>query len=189
MQKIKFAAIVFCLPVFLITKVPAQQKIKFTDFDPLAGYWKGSLTYLDYSSGKPYSMPANLLVSAHKEKQQLVFYNIYPGEPKANSTDTVTVLQDGKMLNNETVASVTRFKNGVIKIITNYKAVDGNDNKPALIRLTYAFTKQTFTIVKDVLFDGTANWIKRHQYSYKKKGALPITDIKTPSPGPNKTAQ
>ena len=32
------------------------------DLKQLTGFWKGTLTYLDYSSGKPYTMPANLEV-------------------------------------------------------------------------------------------------------------------------------
>jgi hypothetical protein len=47
----------------LFTKIcTAQKSFKNLqkDFAKLSGTWGGSLTYVDYSTGKPYTMPANL---------------------------------------------------------------------------------------------------------------------------------
>ena len=71
----------------------------------LLGDWKGRLTYLDYQSNKPYTMPADLIVTQLPNGYQLVFSNIYPNEPKANNHDTLTLREGGKMIDNEVVMS------------------------------------------------------------------------------------
>ncbi|MEO5942700.1 MAG: hypothetical protein ABIP30_15405 [Ferruginibacter sp.] len=45
---------------FLIIINCNAQKTSVRDFDKLVGSWEGSLTYLDYSSGKPYTMSADI---------------------------------------------------------------------------------------------------------------------------------
>ncbi|MFX5622751.1 hypothetical protein ABTE00_21585, partial [Acinetobacter baumannii] len=39
-------------------------RIQKNDTRIFEGKWVGSLTYLDYTSGKPYTMPADLIVTA-----------------------------------------------------------------------------------------------------------------------------
>lgn len=134
----------------------------------LLGDWKGSLTYLDYKSGKPYNMPADLTVR-QLSNDKLVFSNIYPNEPNANSNDTVTLADGGKMINNEVVKSKKILQNGNTEIITEYEGSDGNDNKPAIIRHTYTLSKLTYVVRKDVQFKGQADWVKRYEYSYNRK--------------------
>ena len=56
----------------------------------MIGKWTGSLTYLDYSSGKSFSMPANVEISESGTKN-LIFDYKYPNEPKANVADTITI--------------------------------------------------------------------------------------------------
>ncbi|RYG06800.1 MAG: hypothetical protein EOO07_28575 [Chitinophagaceae bacterium] len=135
---------------------------------PLIGEWHGSLTYLDYSSGKPYTMPANIQIRLSNNAKDLIIANIYPNEPKANSVDTLKISGNGKMINRETITSVYNLKSGSKQIITEYNGKDGNDNKPAVIRHTYTFDKNRYSNQKDVQFDGEKTWIKRHEYSYTK---------------------
>ena len=49
----------------------AQDTVVADDLAPLLGEWKGSLTYVDYSSNKPYTMPANLTVKQGKSNIQM----------------------------------------------------------------------------------------------------------------------
>ena len=61
------------------------QPVSVKDFKPAFGKWKGTLTYLDYTSGKPYTMPCNIKVSKDgSNAQQLILAFEYPNEPKAN---------------------------------------------------------------------------------------------------------
>ena len=134
----------------------------------LLGDWKGSLTYLDYKSGKPYSMPADLKVWQLSDNK-LVFSNIYPNEPNANDNDTVTLANEGRMINNEVVTSKSILQNGNTEIITEYEGIDGNDQRPALIRHTYTVGKLTYVVRKDVQFKGQVEWVKRNEYSYSRQ--------------------
>ena len=57
---------------------------------------------------------------------------------------------------------------GYVQIITEVNGKDGNDNKNALLRKTYTFNKNSFTTRKDIMFEGTTEWIKRHEYIYTR---------------------
>lgn len=139
------------------------------DFNRLVGSWQGSLTYLDYSSGKPYTMAAVIEIKKVIKTNQFVFSNIYPNELSANSIDTIVISTDGKYIDKETVKSRRKLANGDIEIITEESGKDGNDNKPAIFRHTYSFGTTTYSNKKDVQFIGNTKWINRHIYSYSKK--------------------
>ncbi len=165
--------IIFTIIVpFFITIFPIfaqKNKISAKDFDVLVGSWKGTLTYLDYSSGKPYTMPADIEVKKNKKDKSFVIDNIYPDEPKANSSYTMVISQDGKLIDKESVKSRRKLDDGNLEIITEKTEKDGNDNKPAIIRHTYIVGKNIFSKRKEILFEGTKEWIKRHEYNYTKK--------------------
>jgi hypothetical protein len=162
-------AIVICLLNIASAYSQTSSKVTVKDFQRLIGDWKGTLTYLDYSSNKPYTMPADISISQSGKSKIFFFSNIYPNEPKANSTDTIKISKNGRMINNETVKSKRKLKNGNTKITMEYSGLDGNDKKPAIIRITYNFGKTTFTKTKEVQFEGQEEWIKRHEYSYTRK--------------------
>lgn len=137
------------------------------DFKNSIGQWKGTLTYLDYTSGKPFSMPAELQISQIGKSSRYLFAIQYPDEPQANGNDTLVISADGKQIDGENV--VTKVKHGGYTIITTEQTgKDGNEQKEALIRHVYTIGKTVFVIRKDVQFTGTTEWIKRHEYSYTK---------------------
>lgn len=145
-----------------------QPKVRMKDLQPLTGSWKGTLTYLDYSSNKPYTMRADLDIKPLEGKPAFIFSNLYPNEPKANSLDTMIIAGKGAIMDGGTLTSKRKLPNGNIEIVTEKIAKDGNDNKPATIRMTYNIGKTSFTNVKDVRFEGQRVWIKRHEYSYTR---------------------
>ena len=155
----------------IITNSNAQNKSKTSvkDFEKLVGSWQGTLTYLDYSSGKPFTMSADLDIKRIGKINKFSFSNIYPKEKNANSVDTVTISKDGKYVDKKLVKSRHKFPNGDIEIITEELGIDGNDNKQATIRQTYTFGKTSFISRKDVQFLGEKDWINRHEYSYNRK--------------------
>lgn len=138
------------------------------DFKPLLGCWQGSLTYLDYKSGKPYTMPANLTVAQMGSTNSLSFANVYPNEQSANGTDTITLSAGGRQLNKETVKQKRKAKDGSLRIITEASGTDGNDNQPATFRFTYFIGKGEYWRKKEVRFTGTKKWTERHRYSYRR---------------------
>lgn len=140
------------------------------DFKRLTKFWEGTLTYLDYSSGEAYSMPANVLITHIPQSTSFIFKHTYPNESSANSTDTIIISTDGSLIDSETVISRKKLKKGTIEIITEEIGIDGNDNRQATFRHTYLISKKIFTIRKEVQFTGETNWIKRHEYSYSNQG-------------------
>ncbi len=138
------------------------------DLAMLCGSWKGSLTYLDYRSGKPYTMPANTIISTIPNSNHLLEEMIYPDEPKANGKDTLLVNAGFTSFDGYTIVSRKSLADGSVEIVTKHNGQDGNDNKDAIIRKTYTIGKNKFINRKDVQFVGTTEWIKRNEYSYTK---------------------
>ena len=139
------------------------------DFTAAIGAWKGTLTYLDYKTGKPYTMPANFLVSINaKNDQQVIFNYQYPDEPKANASDTLTIKENGTLFDEATVTLKKINADGSIQIETERNGIDGNDNKKAVIKHVYLIGSKQFINRKEVKFDGEQNWIKRNEYSFSR---------------------
>ena len=137
------------------------------DFVSAEGYWKGTLTYLDYSSGKPYSMPASITLSTNKTGE-IYFSFVYPDEPKANSKDTLKITKNGLEFDGATVTSKMRKEDGSLIIITDRDGFDGNDNKKAVIRHVYTIGNTIFNNRKEVKFEGTDKWILRNEYAFTR---------------------
>ena len=157
----------FCTISFFILflNVAKSQVIKMDDLQFLINDWKGTLTYIDYKSGKPYTMPAE--ISFKKlSANELLAQQIYPDEPKANSVDTFVIGKLGKFFNDNKIIKVEHLPNNGIEITTQVKGKDGNDNKPALLKHIYTITEHTFTNRKEVKFIGSKNWQLRNEYKF-----------------------
>jgi hypothetical protein len=164
-----FLLMFLILSCFSLNNSKRSDKIHLKDFFPLVGNWEGQLTYLDYSSGKPYTMPANCEIKILKKQKQILVYSIYPDEMEANSVDTIRLSNDGIFLNKEKLVSKTLNSDNELIIVTEESGQDGNDNLNATFHHTYTISNSKFSIRKDVQFIGTSEWIKRHEYVYVKK--------------------
>ena len=143
-----------------------SERISAEDLKIILGKWTGNLTYIDYSSNKPYTMPADVEVKQGKNEKQLLLFFTYPNEPNANSKDKIKISEDGKLLNKKAVTSKLKMTNGDIQITTGYKGKD--NNKEASIRNIYTMGEERFIIRKDVKFKNSEDWIKRNEYSFKR---------------------
>jgi hypothetical protein len=158
----KFSCILFPIAFAFATSVSVK------DFKPAYGKWTGTITYLDYTSGKPFAMPANVKISKNnKDAQQLIFAFEYPQEPKANGNDTLVISQDGMMIDDTKVVS-KESKDGGLQIISEKDGVDGNENKKALIRYIYRISKKSFVKRKEVKFDGKDKFILRNEFKMSR---------------------
>ncbi|HMS33398.1 MAG TPA: hypothetical protein PKC91_04860 [Ignavibacteria bacterium] len=128
--------------------------------------WTGKLTYLDYSSNKLVSIPAEVTVLNAEDSDAFIFINGYPDEPKANNTDTVRIEENGKKFGNETVTERISETDGILKIITSEEGMD--NDKPAVIRHTYIISSTGFTIIKDVRYEGENNFINRNTCLFER---------------------
>lgn len=170
MQKIKTQlAILLAVCSFTICTAQKKSNLVLKDFESLTGSWQGSLTYLDYTSGKPYTMPADVAIKRLGKTTQFSFSNTYPKEQGANSVDTIIISNDGLYIDKELMKSRKVTGNGDVEIVTTEKGKEGNDNKPATFRYTYIIGKTRYRKTKEVQFEGETGWIKRHEYSYVRK--------------------
>lgn len=144
----------------------AQNSVTPADLEPLLGEWTGSLTYVDYSSNKPYTMPANLTVSQGKSEHQVSLMYTYPNEPKANSKGKIKISDQGKKLNNEMIVSREVLADGSVQVTTSYKGKD--NNKEAMIKGVYVLGKAICVIRKEVKYDNSENWLKRNEYTFER---------------------
>jgi len=155
------------LLLFISMNIIAQEKVLSEDIKMIIGNWQGTITYLDYQSNKPFSMPANLEVKAGKDQFNLILNYMYPNEPKANSSDKIKVDKSGSRINKKEVVSRKVLENDIIEIQTLDDGKD--DNKDALIRYTYFIGASSFIIRKEVQFDNNSDWIKRSEYNFLKQ--------------------
>lgn len=160
----KFTCLFILFVAFVAFKAD-KINMSVKDFKPVLGKWKGTLTYLDYKSGKPYTMPANVIIFGNvTNTNQLIVGYIYPNEPKANSNDTLTI--ERTMINKARVVSKKTLPNKTVEIITEIQGVDGNNNNSAILKHTYIVGKNVFSVRKEVQFDGDTTWIQRNIYSF-----------------------
>ena len=66
--------------------------------------------------------------------------------------------------NAEVLAFIKKEADGAFTLVTEIAGEDGNDQKKAILRHTYSLNSNTFSVVKDVKFEGTYKWIKRNEY-------------------------
>lgn len=154
----------------LCSPVAWSQSPRLLPQDPalFCGQWTGRLTYLDYTTGKPYTMPAQTKIQFLDNKKGLQVQMIYPNEPKANSTDTLLLDPTGKSWDGDKLIQRKTLANGDVEIIIEREGRDGNDNLPATIRRTITIGPKTYITRKDVRFTGSQTWIQRHEYRYAK---------------------
>lgn len=143
-----------------------QGMIAPDDFKTIIGSWEGELTYQDYQTNQPYTMPANLEVRQGKSMNKFILSNSYPNEPKANGAYKLKTTRKGELLNKKIVTSRKVLGSGLIEIITEHR---GKDNrKRALIRNTYLIGKKRLIIRKEVQFEKIGVWKKRSEYKYTR---------------------
>ncbi|MDH3267675.1 MAG: hypothetical protein OEM46_02355 [Ignavibacteria bacterium] len=163
-KMIFFSAVLFCL--FSRYNSSAQTTISSADFKPLIGSWSGTLTYLDYQNGEPFSMPVELRIVQIEETNKFTFYFSFPDEPQANSEETFSISDGGTMLNGEPIISKRLLEDGNLEIVT--ESMGTNDDQPATIRQTYIIGGDVFVTRKDVQFTGQKEWLNRNEFNFKK---------------------
>ena len=151
--------------VLFLSCVVSGQAVAEKDLKMLeGGTWVGTLTYLDYGSGKKTEIKSNLNV-AEKSDGVWTFEYVYPDEPKANGSSEVALANGGKTFNGQAVTSKQR-RDGTLEIVTTK---DGDDNsKKAVFRYSYSISKNAFSIRKEVQYVGGSEWFERNIYSWNR---------------------
>lgn len=163
-----FAAVFLTVTCFFGFVVADAPKVADKDLRLLVGQqWAGTLTYMDYRSNKKISIPSNLTVTQSMEdKLSWVFEYQYPDEPKANGKKVVTISRDGRIFNGERVIERTKPASDTLRIVTEKEGED-NDRR-ALFRYTYLLGAKSFSIKKEVRYEGETGFFERNEYSWKR---------------------
>jgi len=145
-----------------------EPRLSAADFQVLTGaQWIGTLTYVDYRTNKRVSIASNLKVSQSKgDEQAWIFEYQYPDEPKANSQETVTISENGTVINGERVVERANLAGQGLRFVTEKSGLD--NNKKALFRYTYTISATNFSIKKEVRYEGAQEFIERNQYVWKR---------------------
>ena len=157
--------ILFANPV-QAQSVTLENKTTISDFHSLSGKWKGQLTYLDYNSNKPVSIPANTLFEMVSDSSfdQFIYYT---DEPHKNADSRYIIRENGTVLNEMKLVERKEEK-GKLLLVFEYRGPDGNDNRMATMQRVMELTGIELTITKMVKFDGEENYIQRHQYRFTR---------------------
>ena len=165
MKSITAALIV---PAFLTLSAHAGEAegLSLSDLSVVAGTdWTGSLTYLNYQPPfEDVTIPANLEVEATDTGLKLAY--IYPDEPHANSTVTLKVSEDGKVMMGEPIVSNMLLDSGIRQVKTAY-ACEGM-GKAASCEMTYSFGASELNVTKMVTYEGEADAFRRNAYSFTR---------------------
>jgi len=141
--------------------------VRLGDLEQLCGKkWSGTLTYLDYKSAKPVDLKCNLQVVRSDVKNKWKMSYEYTDEPRANRTSDITLSDDGKMVDDETVVSRNQSKHKIVTVVTERNGLD--DYKPAKMTYTYVLGTSEFSIKKEVCFEGSMDKIVRNTYSWRR---------------------
>ena len=170
----------FCTLLLLATStLNAQTKninFQIASLKSSVGHWKGTLTYLDYTTTNSFTMPAEIDIKYTSNKAGYIRTYTYPNEPQANNSDTTYTKESGKFFGREKVISFIKSNSRDFTLITAFDDVDGNDKKEATIRHKYQLEGNSFIIRMDVKFKGTNNWINRHEYRFTNEHKVVVSD-------------
>lgn len=148
----------------------ATDRALASDLDMLSGpMWRGTLTYLDYGSGKRTSIPSTLLVEKRPPTPEGPCWSVafgYTDEPQANSAEELVLREKGRMLGTERVIERADLSDGSIRLITEEAGED--DGRSALFRRVYTLGPRSCTIQKLVKPEGAAELFERNVYSWTR---------------------
>lgn len=152
--------------VFKTTILHSQTKILVTEILPVVGSWKGTLTYLDYTTKKITEIPTTLDIEQIKWGVFTCSHQ-FPKEPHIKWTDTFALSKDGIFFGNGKIVNKQILPNGTLEFVTEEAGFD--DKKPASIRKTFGINSNAFYFKKEVQIEGEQNWFLRNEYHYKTR--------------------
>jgi hypothetical protein len=113
-------------------------------------------------------MIANIKISLTLNKKGYVMGYEYPKEPHSNSKDTNFIIDN--FFDKEKIVEFKKDSYGGFTLVTENEGEDGNDHQKAILKHTYQLISNTYSIKKEVKFDGTDKWIKGNEYLLNRAG-------------------
>lgn len=156
---------ILCAMCFIIN-LNAQVTISTNDFKILDNTnWEGTLTYIDYQSGKPTDVATSMqIIISEKTIEQAIQY---VWEPDKNVNSRTKIKKNGTFLGNQKVVSKIVKEDGSMHIITTAKGKD--DGKKATLYYTYEFDSNNYKVTKEVQFTDSDERFMRNSYKYTRR--------------------
>ncbi|MFY0607209.1 MAG: hypothetical protein JXR10_10860 [Cyclobacteriaceae bacterium] len=161
MKRLLTITISMCLMITL----RAQVIIDTEDFKMLDNTnWEGTLTYLDYTSGKPTDVATTMQmrISENTIEQDIQ----YVWEPHKNVKSKTKIKKNGKFLGSQEVISKSFNKENKTVIITSTQGKD--DGRKATLYFTYEFDEDSYKVSKEVQLDDSEDRFVRNSYQYTR---------------------
>ena len=135
------------------------------DFSVIEGDWVGTLTYTDYGSGELTEIATRSTVTSVSDTN--IEYTIsYPDEPWENSRSTISLSEDGRLIDGHVISDRVTDEEGTLIVTTDHRGED--DNRQADIRQTYSISPTNFYIRKSVRFNANEAFLVRNIYEYER---------------------
>lgn len=143
-------------------------RVHDSDLDSLIGKpWKGSLTYLDYTSKKETTIKSTLVVDRLPKVESSWTWSVgYSDEPSHNAGTTLKLTLNGTVLDGEKVIERTELPGKKVEIETQFLGND--DNRPAVMRHVYVIGDKEFTLQKLVKFKDGKEFFQRNIYRWSR---------------------
>ncbi len=168
-----FAALVLCvgIPVTHGQTADSGAVVTAADVDRLTGApWKGTLTYLDYTSHAQTTIKSSLVMARLPEtKAGDAAWDMrvgYADEPHANSGETAVLKRGGRVFRDADVVERAVLPDGTVRVVTEQEGPD--DNRPARFRFVYLLGEKTCSIQKLVRFTPQEAFFERHIYRWSR---------------------
>ena len=167
------AVLVGCAATRVTTNTVATETavVAATDIDRLTGApWRGTLTYLDYTSHVQTTIKSSLKMTRLPEQSDGAnAWNMsvgYTDEPHANSGETAVLARRGRVFRGANVLERTILSDGLVRVVTEQDGED--DGRAARLRFVYVLGEKQCSLQKLVrlLPDGT--FFERHIYRWSR---------------------
>ncbi|MBS1723253.1 MAG: hypothetical protein JSS66_09910 [Armatimonadetes bacterium] len=154
--------------IFPLSQCPPTDRFLFEDLQRLTDRpWRGTLTYLDYSSNKHTTIKSTLVVErVAGGPTSWMWYFGYTDESSHDSGQTLELKFDGKRFDDESVVSRKMLPQRRVEVVTQSRGKD--NDRPATMRHVYRIGDDEFSLQLLVRYDGTNQFFERHIYRWKR---------------------
>ncbi|MCC3153501.1 hypothetical protein Q3A66_11730 [Hymenobacter sp. BT770] len=157
-------------PVRTSSTVPAP-RLTESELSEAMGQWQGSLTYLDYSSGKTVKLNTTMRGEMAGPNQLLLHFDYEePNKRHVLGTDTLTLARDGAHMrwdkSDFTIQAKQWLPEQTLRLVLEGPGQD--DNRPATIRKTITLGRHQFYVKKEVSFSNGQASLQRHEYQFNR---------------------
>ena len=133
--------------------------------------WRGTLTYLDYSTSKTVTLNTTLRSQMSGADRFILQFNYEePNKSHVFGTDTLTVAPDGTRLRWDgtdfTVQAKKWLLNQTLRFVLEGPGQD--DNRPVLIRKTVLLSPHQFAVRKQIRLAGDTAFVQRNHYQFAR---------------------